>query len=171
MRLIVSVAGLATLLCLAVPSGFAKTPPASKSSSGTIVIVFKDGHRVSFNLSDIDRVEFPAAPTAAAEKGPGGPSLPSRAHFLGKWEVGDGMGSTFFITLEENGDAWRSLNHEHGKWVYVDGEARVTWDDGWQDVIRKVGSIYQKFAYKAGRSVTDTPDNVDSARYANPRPI
>ena len=45
MRLIVSVAGLATLLCLAVPSGFAKTPPASKSSSGTIVIVFKDGHR------------------------------------------------------------------------------------------------------------------------------
>ena len=28
--------------------------------------------------------------------------------------------------------------HEHGKWVYVDGEARVTWDDGWQDVIRKV---------------------------------
>lgn len=171
MRLIVSVAALATMLCLAVPSGFAKTPPASKSSSGTIVIVFKDGHRQSFNLSDIDRVEFPASATAAGEKGAVNPLLPSRAHFLGKWEVGDGMGSTFFITLEENGDAWRSLNHEHGKWVYVDGEARVTWDDGWQDVIRKVGSIYQKFAYKAGRSVTDTPDNVDSARYTTPRPI
>jgi hypothetical protein len=171
MRLIVSVAGLATILCLAVPCGFAKTPPASKSSSGTIVIVFKDGHRQSFNLSDIDRVEFPAAPTAASEKNSGNPLLPSRAHFLGKWEVGDGSGGTFFITLEENGDAWRSRNHEHGKWIYVDGEARVTWDDGWQDVIRKVGSIYQKFAYKEGRSVTDTPDNVDSARYANPRPI
>jgi hypothetical protein len=171
MRLIVSVAGLATMLCLAVPGGFAKTPPASKSSPGMIVIVFKDGHRQSFNLSDIERVEFPAAADTAAEKGPVNAQLPSRSRFLGKWEVGDGMGSTFFITLEENGDAWRSLNHEHGKWVYVDGEARVTWDDGWQDVIRKVGSIYQKFAYKAGRSVTDKADNVDSARFTTPHPI
>ncbi|MGA3371989.1 MAG: hypothetical protein ABSC48_09530 [Terracidiphilus sp.] len=173
MRLIVSVAGLATMLCLAVPCGFAKTPPASKDSSGTIVIVFKDGHRQSFNLSDIDRVEFPAAPTVAGEKSPGGPLLPSRAHFLGKWEVGNGSGGTFFITLEANGDAWRATagSHEHGTWVYVDGEARITWEDGWTDVIRKVGSIYQKFAYKPGRSVTDTPDNFDSAKYATPRPI
>jgi hypothetical protein len=171
MRRIVSVAGLAAILCLAVTGGFAKTPPASKSSSGTILIVFKDGHRQSFNLSDIERVEFPAGTAAGNESAPINPQLPSRGRFLGKWEVGDGMGSTFTITLDENGDAWRSLNHEHGRWVYVNGEARVTWDDGWQDVIRKVGAIYQKFAYKAGRSVTDTPDNVDSARSATQHPI
>jgi hypothetical protein len=175
MRLIVRVASLAMVVCLAVPGGFAKTPPASKSGSGTIVIVFKDGHRQSFNLSDVDRVEFPAAPVAAApaaaETGSLKAQSPSRGRFLGKWEVGDGMGGTFTITLEDSGDAWRSLNHEHGKWVYVDGEARVTWADGWQDVIRKVGSIYQKFAYKEGRSVTDTPDNVDSAKSTTPHPI
>ena len=39
------------------------------------------------------------------------------------------------------------------------------------DVIRKVGSYYQKFAYKAGHSVTDAPDNVDSARLMTPHPI
>jgi len=65
MRNFVSVAGLATLFCLAVPGGFATTPPAPKSGQATIVIVFKDGHRQSFNLSDIARVEFPAAPAAA----------------------------------------------------------------------------------------------------------
>jgi hypothetical protein len=169
MRKFVGVAGLAVLFCLAVPFGFAKTPAATQS--GTIVIVFKDGHRQSFNLSDIERVEFPAGAGGVAEKGSANSQLPSRNRFLGKWEVGDGGGGTFTITLEDSGDAWRSLNHEHGRWVYVDGEARVTWDDGWQDVIRKVGSIYQKFAYKAGTSVTDKPDNVDSAQSTTPHPI
>jgi hypothetical protein len=173
MRNFISVASLATLFCLAVPSGFATTPPAPKSGQATIVIVFKDGHRQSFNLSDIVRVEFPA-PTAAAtatDSNPASSLLPSRGRFVGKWEVGDGAGNNFFITLQENGDAKRSLGDMHGKWVYVDGEARVTWDDGAQDAIRKVGSIYQKFAYGAGKSFTDTPDNVASAHSTIPHPI
>jgi hypothetical protein len=172
MRLIVSVASLATMLCLALPSGFA-APPAPKSGHGMIVIVFKDGHRQSFNLADIERVEFPVTPAAAAaaETVPVNPILPSRGHFLGKWEVGDGMGNNFFITLEENGDAWRSLRHEHGKWEYVNGEARITWDDGPRDAIRKVDSHYQKFAYGSGKSFTDEADNITGARNTTPRPI
>ncbi len=171
MRSILSVAGLATILCLAVPAGFAKTPPASKSVSGTIVIVFKDGHRQSFNLSDVLRVEFPAAGDAASAAPPVNLSWPSRGHFLGKWEVGDGSGNTFYITLEEDGNAKKSMGDAHGKWVYVDGEARVSWDDGWQDAIRKVGSKYEKFAYSSGKSFTDTPDNVTPARSTTPHPI
>ena len=171
MRKIVGVAGLAAMLCLAVPGSFAKTPPASKGGQAMIVIVFKDGHRQSFNLSDIERVEFPEAASAAGETEPANSVLPSRGHFLGKWEVGDGLGNNFFITLDENGDAWRSLHHEHGKWVYVDGEARVTWDDGPHDAIRKVGSKYQKFAYGANKSFTDTPDNVTGAENTTRHPI
>ena len=103
MRLIPSVAGLATVLCFAVFPTFAATPPTPKSGHSQIVIVFKDGHRQSYNLADIERIEFPwAAGTAAALPSS---SHPSRAHFVGKWEVGDGMGSTFTITLEDNGDA------------------------------------------------------------------
>ncbi len=171
MRLLVSVAGLATMLCLAVPSGYAKTPTAPKCSSGKIVIVFKDSRRLSFTLCDIERIEFPVTAAAASESAPINTQLPSRGRFLGKWEVGDGNGFSFYITLEENGDAWRSLHHEHGKWAYVDGEAQVTWDDGWKDAIRKVGSNYQKFAYGEGKSFTDTPDNVTSANNTAPHPI
>jgi len=169
MRKFVCAACLAALLCLAAPFGFAKTPMASKS--GTLVIVFKDGHRQTFNLADIARIEFPVTADMAAEPAPGNAAGPSRGHFLGKWEVGDGSGNNFFITLYENGDAVRSLRREHGRWVYVDGEARVTWDDGAQDAIRKVGSRYQKFAYSQGKSFTDTPDNVTSAQNTQPHPI
>ena len=169
-RKIVNVAGLVTVLCLAVPGSFGKTPPPPKTGQGTIVIVFKDGHRQSFNLSDILRVEFPGTADAASSAGANSAYLP-RGHFLGKWEVGDGSGNNFFITLQESGDAMRSLGNVHGKWVYVDGEARVTWDDGAQDAISKVGSRYQKRAFSAGKSFNDTPDNVTGAQNTTPHPI
>ena len=171
MRSMVCVAGLATMLTFAVPVGFCKTPAPASKASGTIVIVFKDGHRQSYNLSDVLRVEFPATGSAAAATAPASPILPSRGHFIGKWEVGDGNGRTFFITLEDDGDAKKSLGEAHGRWVYVDGEARVSWDDGWQDAIRKVGSKYQKFAYGSGKSFNDIPDNVTSAQSTVPHPI
>ncbi|MFZ1084766.1 MAG: hypothetical protein WAN35_07375 [Terracidiphilus sp.] len=170
MRLNLRVAGLTTILCLAIPVGFVQAAPASKSGQGTIVIVFKDGHRQSYNLSDIERVEFTAVPAASAAV-PGSSTAPSRAHFLGKWEVGDGSGNKFFITLYEDGTAQKSIGDAHGRWEYVNGEARVSWEDGWHDAIRKVGSSYQKSAYGAGKSFTDSADNVTSARNTTPHPI
>ncbi len=167
MRKNVVIAGLALLLLSALPGAFAKTPPGDKSASGTIVIVFKDGHRQTFNLADIVRVEFPAA----AEAAPAAAQLPPRGEFVGRWLVGDGNGGTFAITLSDDGDAERTLHAVHGTWAYVNGEARVTWDDGAQDAIRKVGSRFQKYAYRAGRAFTDVPDNVTSAENTNPKPI
>src|SRR4051812_41987069 len=61
------------------------------------VIVYKDGHQERISSTDIVRIEFDA-PDATA-------TLPGRAHFLGKWEVGDGNGNHFFVTLEPNGSA------------------------------------------------------------------
>ncbi|MGD0902248.1 MAG: hypothetical protein ABR924_04820 [Terracidiphilus sp.] len=171
MRKFVSAAGLAALLCLAVPGGFASTPPAPKTGQATIVIVFKDGHRQTFDLSDIQRIEFPAPPVAAAAPAPPNLPLPSRGRYIGKWEVGDGVGNNFYITLEDNGDAMRSLGNEHGKWSYVNGEALITWDDGAQDAIRKVGSRFQKFAYSQGKSFAGEPDNVTNAHNSTPHPI
>ena len=169
MRKFVSVAGLATFLCLAVTNGFAGAPPASKGTPATIVIVFKDGHKQSFNLADISRVEFAGTADAAAATAPAASAFPR--HFLGKWEVGDGSGSNFFITLYDNGDATKTHGDSHGKWVYADGEAQITWDDGWRDAIRKVGSGYQKRAFGGNKSFSDTPDNVTAAHNTTPHPI
>lgn len=175
MRKFIGIAGLAAVFFLAVSAGYSKPPAPSKSGqgggSGTIVIVFKDGHRQSFNLSDIERVEFPVAVRASEEPATANPLAPPRGHYVGKWECGDGAGNNFYIVLKENGDAMRSIGDVHGRWDYVNGEARVTWDDGAQDAIRKVGSHYEKFAYQAGKSFTDTPVNVTNARLTNPKPI
>lgn len=140
--------------------------PPARPTGGSVVIVFRDGHRQAFNLYEIDRIEF-ASGTVASSSANG----PARGVFLGKWEVGDGAGNDFTITLNENGDAHRTLGDVHGHWNYVNGEAQVTWDDGAQDAIRRTGSRFQKFAYSAGKSFTDTPDNVTPAKNLTPKPI
>jgi len=170
MRKFIGIAGLGALLLLAVAPGSAAAT-SSKSNPGTIVIVFKDGHRQTFNLSDIERVEFPAPAHVAEEAAPSNPQAPPRGHYIGRWECGDGAGSTFYIDLKENGDALRSIGDVRGHWEYVNGEAHVTWDDGAKDALRKVGSHYEKSAYEARKSFADHPANVTNARLMNPKPI
>ena len=154
------------LSALVFGSSLLSAAPSAKSGSGSIVIVFRDGHRESFNLAEIERIEFSGGATASS-----GESGALRGRFLGKWEVGDGNGNTFYITLNEGGGAFRTLGDVHGHWSYVNGEAQIVWDDGAQDAIRRTGSRYQKFAYSAGKSFTDTPDNVTPAHNLTPKPI
>lgn len=169
MRKVIGMGGLAVIWLFAVSTAGA-APPSSKSNAGTIVIVFKDGHRQTFNLSDIEKVEFPTPAHVAEETTPSNPQAPPRGHYVGRWECGDGNGGTFYIDLKESGDAMRSIGNVRGHWDYVNGEAQVLWDDGAKDAIRKVGSHYEKSAYEAGKSFTDHPSNVANARLTNPKP-
>ena len=161
MRKIIVFSALALLAF--VPS-VASAAPAK--TGGSIVIVFKDGHRQTFSLAEIERIEFPGA-TAAS----GGENEPPRGRYVGKWQVGDGAGNDFTISLNEDGSAYRSLGDVHGRWNYVNGDAQITWDDGNRDAIRRSGSRYQKFAYMNGKAFTDKPDNVTAARNVTPKPI
>ena len=159
--------GMAAVLALAVPAIVSAAP--QKAAPGSIVIVFKDGHKQIFNLADIERVEFPTSGEGSAMTS--GAPVPSRNRFLGSWEVGDGTGNNFEIKLNDDGSAYRSLGDVRGTWLYVDGEARVTWSDGNKDCIRKGGTIYRKFAYSAGKSFTSDPDNEANARNTSAKPI
>jgi len=125
-------------------------------------IVYKDGHREK-TRSAIDHIEFEASGLSAM--------IPGRSHYIGKWEVGDGSGNKFFITLEADGDAKKTIGSPHGTWTLVDGEAHISWDDGWHDAIRKVGSRHEKVAHEPGKSFDDPPSNVDEARNTRPKPI
>jgi hypothetical protein len=186
MRSPVKVVWILAMLTLAAASATAGTVPVT--DHGSIVVVFKDGHRQTLDIAGIARIEFntpvtvifkdghqqgiPAADIARIEFEPAaGASLPSRNHFVGKWEVGDGMGSNFYITLDADGEAKKSIGASHGTWTVVEGEARITWDDGWRDAIRKVGAKHEKFAYEPGKSFDDKPSNVTAARNTEPQPI
>lgn len=89
--------------------------------------------------------------------------------FVGRWEVGLGVaGQTFYITLEKGGQASKSHGSPHGKWAVYGDEARITWDDGWHDVIRRAGNHYEKAAYAPGKSFSDPPDNITGATRTEP---
>src|SRR5271165_3380009 len=88
----------------------------------------------------------------------------SSASFVGRWEVGTGVGGqTFYITLARGGEATKSQGAPHGTWTMHGDEARISWDDGWHDIIRKAGDHYEKAAYAPGKSFSDPPANVTGA--------
>jgi hypothetical protein len=155
--------GVAVVVALAV------LPVLAQSSADTVTIVFKDGHRQTLKLAEVDRFEFSGPVPAGMLSYPG----PSRAHFVGKWEVGEGNGDNFFITLRDDGSAERSLRDEHGSWRYVNGEAQIRWNDGSNDCIRKVGAWYKKYWYRTDQAFSGTPENVTDARNVteNPRGV
>ena len=142
------------VMCLA---GFAPGLRAESQSQGKIVLVFKDGHQQSFSLAEIARIEFQDAAPAASTVG--------SAHFLGQWKVGDGAGGTFAITLKPDGKALKTHGSPNGTWKVENGEARINWEDGWKDIIRKSGGKYQKLAFSPGTSFGDSPANTAEAQY------
>ncbi len=193
MRSTVKAVCILAILIFSAAGSLAKTgaAPADHRAAdrhGAIVIVFQDGHRQNLDMADIARIEFktplmivfkdgrqqnvPAADIARIEfETPMSASTPGRNHFLGKWEVGDGNGFNFYITLEADGEASKTRGAAHGTWTVVDGEARISWDDGWHDAIRKVGEKHEKFAYEPGKTFDDKPSNVTAARNTNPSPL
>ena len=151
------------LLTLASLTCATQAIPFAGDEAHSLVIVFKDGHQQSFSMSDIARIEF-KVPGSQSSAGTG------RGRFLGKWRVGNGAGGHFFVTLDPNGEASKSIGAAHGTWVVVDGEARISWDDGWHDAIRKVGDKYQKVAFSPEKKFSDTPSNVADAENTSPQP-
>ena len=152
----------AVFLTLAALTTAIPAMPAASDEQHSLVIVFKDGHQQTFAMADIARIEF--------KDGPGTQSSTGRGRFLGKWRVGDGAGGHFFITLEPSGEASKSFGVSHGTWIVVDGEARISWDDGWHDAIRKIGDKYKKVAFSPEKSFSDSPSNTTEAQNTSPQP-
>ena len=97
------------------------------------------------------------------------PNPVSASTFIGEWKVGLGVGGqSFTITLEKGGNATKTHGAPDGKWVVYGDEARITWNDGWHDVIRRAGNHWEKVAYAPGKSFSDQPDNITGATRTEP---
>lgn len=160
----------------------------AQSTSGSLVIILKDGHEKSYALSGLKRIDFNngsmvlslngrqetigMSQVARMDFGDSRPAAAGRNRFVGKWKVGVGAGNgTFFITLDRDGQARKTMGGSHGTWEVVNGEAQISWDDGWHDIIRKVGDKHEKVAFEPGKSLDSEPSNVANAVNTNPQPI
>jgi len=175
------------LAVLLIAAWVAAPQMAAQDQRNSLVIIFNDGHQQTFPLADAriafkgsnmivstggHSQSFPLADIAHVEFGTEAPSTLGRGRFLGKWGVGDGAGMNFYIPLSRNGEAYKSMDSgTRGTWAVVDGEARITWEDGWRDVIRKAGSKFEKVAFEPGKSFDDTPSNIADAENTDPEPI
>jgi hypothetical protein len=160
-KTIVFFLGLAGLLA-STAAGQSSKAAAPKADQNAIVITFKDGHQETIPLSDVTKMEFKTNSQQTAFRA-------DRASFAGRWQVGTGVGSsTFYITLEPNGTASKTQGAEHGRWAVVGDEARISWDDGWHDIIRRAGNHYEKVAYSPGKSYSDKPSNITEAKNTEP---
>ncbi len=148
---------------ISVPLAVAQSPSAAPDERNSVVVVFKDGHRKTFSMSEVARIEFPGNPTMASSAGQG--------RFLGEWKVGDCAGAYFTITLERDGIARKTIGAPHGTWIVVDGEARITWEDGNRDTIRKAGDTYEKAWYAPDRSYAEQASCTASAESLDRKPI
>jgi hypothetical protein len=156
----IAVPALAILIAIPVLSQTNTT--STQAAQNAIIITFKDGRQQSIPLTDVAKIEFKTSTSQTSLRG-------TRALFTGEWKVGTGVaGDTFLITLAADGTATKTHGNPDGHWEVVGGEARITWDDGWRDVIRKRGSKYEKAAYAPGKSLTESPSNVASATRTEP---
>jgi hypothetical protein len=163
----------------------AKADSASADSQNAIVITFTDGQQKSFPAADVARLELKPPAAVIFRDGrhqslnheiariefKSEAAVVGHNHFLGRWKCGDGAGGTFYVTLEKNGVARKSIGSTGGTWKLVDGEAHISWDDGWKDIIRKSGTGHQKIAFGPGKSFSDEPSNVTAAKNENAEPI
>lgn len=186
MRDLFRITVVALLVLIALIAAPARGNASPADDHGSLVIVYKDGHRQSLAAAEITRIDVKSAAIVYRDghteklRGTidriefgdsGGAMMPGRSHFIGKWRVGEGNGGKFLITLDSDGGAKKSIGPSHGTWTLVDGEAHVTWDDGWHDAIRKVGSSHEKVAYEPGKTFGDTPSNVTKAEKTDQKPI
>lgn len=176
------------LIAIMVPAVKTSAQSARSPEQTSLAITFNDGHHQNLSLDEVSRIEFKSGPVVIFKDGhqqkminvtriefsSQTKDLPfGRNRFVGKWEVGVGAfgAGHFFITLQPNGEARKTLGSSHGTWAVVDGEARINWDDGWHDAIRKVGSKYEKRAFEHGKTFSDEPSNVTDAKNTTAEPI
>ena len=150
-------------------SGAAAAPKTPKPAAQSVVIVLKNGKQQSFPMSEVARIEFQGGSDSASADA--STDQPGRGHFLGNWVLGEGNGQNFRVTLDSSGGATKSIgSSNHGTWTVVDGEARISWDEGSWDAIRKVGNRYMKFWYPDG-NFSGKPGNVAPAEHTAGKPI
>jgi hypothetical protein len=177
----------AAALVLLVPTLAAYAQNSDHERGSSLVMTFKDGHQRSFSAADLSRIEL-NPPRIVLKNGrtetfskdevvriemkeSSDNGVLGRNHFVGKWRVGNGAGGHFFITLDRDGVAHKTIGESHGTWELVNGEARVSWDDGWHDAIRKVGEKHEKCAFEPGKTFDDNPSNVTDAKNTTAQPI
>ena len=102
---------------------------------------------------------------ALIEKSPAKPLNADAKPFVGRWKIiGDKGAVACYFTLSDNLTAKKShVPDATGVWEVVGNEARITWSDGWKDILRVEKDGVTKIAFGPKTTWTDPPANTQKA--------
>ena len=85
--------------------------------------------------------------------------------FLGRWRIMDENFQTVcFFTIDKSFTAKKThVPNATAKWEIVGDDARITWSDGWKDILRPEKGGMLKIAFGPGTSWDDKPANTQRA--------
>jgi hypothetical protein len=84
--------------------------------------------------------------------------------FVGRWRIVDDKGVTScYFTLSASAAKKSHAPKVTAKWELVGKEARITWSDGWKDILRPQKDGVLKIAFGPGTSWDDKPANTQHA--------
>ena len=84
----------------------------------------------------------------------------AHSEFSGTWKLKDTDGTVFHATLNADGTSKSDWGPgETGTWKQEGNQARVSWTDGWRDVIIKDANGYRKLGYAPEVPETGEPTN------------
>ena len=92
---------------------------------------------------------------AAAQTSAGTAARDNGGVFVGQWDCGNVV-----ITLTEDFTARKNKPNPLGKWECVNGEARIAWNDGVRNVLRRDGEGFRKLTWPPGVSLDSPPSNI-----------
>jgi hypothetical protein len=144
-------------------------------SNGSLCILRSQpgNYRIAFYAPGAKWGELPAVPagegkveqisTEPAEEQPA-KTLDAK-QFVGRWRIiGDAGRVASVFTLTDSFTATKSHDRRAtGKWEVVGNEARITWSDGWKDILRVEKDGVTKIAFGPKATWTDTPTNTQQA--------
>jgi predicted Zn finger-like uncharacterized protein len=126
---------------------------------GVLILILMGGASLVWWLSRDKKVDTPEASAVTRPAGP----RPDKITFPGRWQILDDQGNpATIVTLTDKMDARKSNAPDAtGKWELVGNEARITWSDGWKDILRPQGDgKVNKLGFPPGTSwdnpTTDT---------------
>lgn len=115
-----------------------------------------------------------AVPNAGMAEAESASPASAESTYVGKWQVKDTKGESFFITLKPGGEAESSWAGEEnarraqqGTWEALEDMVVITWNNGWRETLSQSGDGFVKKAYRPKWKLDGKPANESPAEKVN----
>jgi hypothetical protein len=95
--------------------------------------------------------------------GPSSTAATAPHAFVGRWKLTSEVRPTAFLIVTETGARWEGASNSSGKWEVIGNEARFTWSNRCQGILRLESGRMAPFRTDTPHETKDPPRLIPSA--------